>query len=53
MKGVKKMKKNKTATTVKKIAETMADFSFGTASVFGLYQPKQPKKISKAEKTNK
>lgn len=46
------MKKNKTATTIKKIAETMADFSFGTASVFGLYHPKQPKKISIVKSTN-
>lgn len=42
-------KSNKTvAKSVKKIAEIMADISFGSASVWGMHQMKEPvKKINK------
>lgn len=42
------MKANKKATTtavvIKNVAEKMAKISYGTASGWGMYQPKQPKK---------
>ncbi len=40
----------KVASVVKKIAETMADIAYGSASVWGVYQPKEPKKIDKDSK---
>ena len=43
-------KTNKTATLIKKISETMADISFGTASIWGIYQPKEPASVKKRKK---
>lgn len=45
------MKANKkVATIVKKVAEKMADVAYGSASVWGVYQPREPKKINKDAK---
>lgn len=45
------MDKNKSMKTValvvKKIAGTMADIAYGTASVCGMHQPKEPAKKDK------
>ncbi|MDE6834490.1 MAG: cyclic lactone autoinducer peptide [Ruminococcus sp.] len=38
------------ASVVKKISETMANITYGSASVWGIYQPKEPKKIDKDSK---
>lgn len=38
-----KKAKNKTAHAIKSIAERMANMACGSASAWGMYQPKEPK----------
>ncbi len=40
----------KVALMIKKLAETMADFNYGSASAWGMHQPKEPKKHSSTNK---
>lgn len=45
-----KRAKNKTAHAIKSIAERMANMACGSASAWGMYQPKEPKKLDKSKK---
>ena len=45
-----KKAKNKTAHAIKSIAERMANMAWGSASAWGMYQPKEPKKLDKSKK---
>lgn len=36
---------NKKAVVVKNIIDVIADIAYGSASIFGMYQPKEPKRI--------
>lgn len=47
---VGKKAKNKTAHAIKSIAERMANMACGSASAWGMYQPKEPKKLDKSKK---
>ena len=40
----------KAAYVIKKIAEKMADLGYGAASMWGLHQPKEPKKLNTSKK---
>jgi len=40
----------KAASIIKKIAETMADITYGSASIWGMHQPKEPKKLNTPKK---
>lgn len=40
-------KSNNTAKTIAKVVKAMGDISYGSASVWGIYQPKEPKKSKK------
>ncbi len=42
-----KKKANKAAKVIKKVSGSMAKVSFGAASVWSIYQPKEPKQIKK------
>lgn len=42
-----KKAKKRVALIIKKVAETMADIAYDSASVWGGHQPKEPKKISR------
>lgn len=44
-----KKAKNKTAHAIKSIAERMANMACGSASAWGMYQPKEPKKLDKSK----
>lgn len=46
---MRKANKN-TAKAIKKIAGAMANIACGSASVWGMYQPKEPKKLDKSKK---
>ena len=48
--GDMKKAKNKTAHAIKSIAERMANMACGSASAWGMYQPKEPKKLDKSKK---
>lgn len=41
---------NKVAKAIKNVAGIMADIACGSASVWGMYQPKEPKKLDKSKK---
>ncbi len=48
------MSKNKTiALAIKTIARKTADVSCGSASMFGMYQPKEPKKLVEVKQSKK
>ena len=43
-------KSNKAARLIKKVTGKMADVSFGAASIWGVYQPKEPVSVKKIKK---
>ena len=40
----------KTASVIKKLAETMANAAYDSASMWGMHQPKEPKKFNASKK---
>lgn len=40
----------KTASVIKKLAETMANAAYDSASMWGMHQPKEPKKVNTSKK---
>lgn len=46
----KSFKRSLVAKVIKEVADRMAKISYGTASGWGAYQPKEPEKIKKKTK---